>query len=65
MTWLWVIIVVAIIGGIIGFMSSGKEEDAVAGAAVAGMGCAYMIFQIFMALVGLFILFKLGSWLFS
>jgi hypothetical protein len=65
MTWLWVILVVAAIGGIIGFLSSGKGEDAAAGAATAGIGCAYIIFQIFLALLGFFILFKIGSWLFG
>ena len=65
MTWLWVILVVAAIGGIIGYLSSGKKEDAAAGAAKAGLGCAYIIFQIFLALLGIFILFKIGSWLFS
>lgn len=65
MTWLWVILIVAAIGGIIGYLSSGKGEDAAAGAATAGIGCAYIIFQIFLALLGLLILFKIGSWLFG
>jgi len=65
MTWLWVILIVAAIGGIIGFLSSGKGEDAVAGAATAGIGCASVIFQIFLALLSLFILFKIGGWLFG
>jgi hypothetical protein len=65
MTWLWVILIVAAIGGIIGYLSSGKGEDAAVGALGAGMGCAYIIFQIFLALLGLFILFKIGSWLFG
>ena len=42
MTWLWVILIVAAIGGIIGYLSSGKSEDAAAGAVGAGMGCAYI-----------------------
>ena len=65
MTWLWVILIVAAIGGIIGYFSSGKGEDAVAGAATAGFGCAYIIFQIFISILGIFLLFKLGSWLFG
>ena len=65
MTWLWVILIVAAIGGIIGFLSTGKGEDAAAGAASAGIGCAYLIFQIFLALLGLFILIKIGGWLFG
>jgi hypothetical protein len=65
MTWLWVILIVAAIGGLIGFFSSGKTEDAVSGAVGAGMGCGYIILQIFLGLVGLFILISLGSWLFG
>lgn len=68
MTWLVVIVVVAIIGAIIGAMSSenGKKgEGAMSGCLGAGGGCAYIIFQIFLALVGLWILIKIGSWLFG
>lgn len=65
MNWIWVIIAVAIIGGIIGYMRSGKKEDAVSGAIGAGMGCGYIILQIFLALLGIWILFKIGSWLFG
>ncbi|MBR6803781.1 MAG: hypothetical protein IKM57_02585 [Paludibacteraceae bacterium] len=66
MTWLIVIIVVAIIGGIIGAMSSEDGiEGFLGGSTAAGFGCGYVIFQIFIGLLGLFLLFKLGSWLFS
>lgn len=65
MTWLWVILIVALIGGLIGYMSSGKTEDAAAGALAAGSGCAYIIFQIFLTLLGFYLLFKIGSWLFG
>jgi len=65
MTWLWIIIVVAAIGGIIGYLSSGKTEDAVAGAVGAGVGCGYIILQIFLALLGIYVLFLIGSWLFG
>lgn len=65
MTWLWVIIVVAIIGGIIGYFNSGTKEGAVEGATTAGFGCGYVILQIFLALLGFYILFLLGSWLFG
>ena len=53
MTWLIVIVVAALIGSIIGFLSSGKSEDAVSGALGAGLGCGYIILQIFLALAGL------------
>jgi len=65
MTWLWVILIVAAIGGIISFLSSGKKEDALAGAVTSGIGCAYLILQIFLAFVGLFIFFKIAEWLFG
>lgn len=65
MTWLIVILVVAGIGGILGYLNSGSSEGAVAGAAGAGMGCGYLILQIFLALLGFWVIFKLGSWLFS
>jgi hypothetical protein len=65
MTWLWVILIVAAIGGIIGWLTSGTKEGAAEGAATAGIGCGYIIFQIFLAVVGLYVLFLLGSWLFG
>lgn len=65
MTWLIVILVVAGIGGILGYFNSGNSEGAVAGAAGAGMGCGYLILQIFLALLGFWVIFKLGSWLFN
>jgi len=65
MTWLWVILIVAAVGGIISYISTGKKEDAAAGAATAGIGCAYLILQIFVAIIGLFILFKVAGWLFG
>jgi len=65
MTWVWVILIVAAIGGIFSYLSTGKAEDGVAGAATSGIGCAIIIFQIFMALVGILIFLKIASWLFS
>ncbi len=67
MNWLWVILIVAVIGGIIGYFSSNKDrgENAMQGALVGGMGCGYIILQIFIAILGIWILFKVGSWLFG
>jgi len=65
LTWLWVILIVAAIGGIISYFSSGKAEDGVAGAAASGIGCAVVIFQIFIAVAGIIILLRIASWLFS
>lgn len=65
MTWLWLILIVAAIGGIIGFFSSNRDEDrgsnAVQGALGAGVGCGMIIFQVF--LWGLGIAFMI--WLFG
>lgn len=63
--WLKVIIIVAIIGGIIGFLSSGKKEDAAAGAIGAGFGCGYLMLQLFLSLLGLWVMIKLAMWLFG
>ncbi len=67
MNWLWVILVVAAIGGLLGYFGSDRNrgKNAIQGALVSGMGCGYIILQIFLAFVGLWILFKLGSWLFG
>lgn len=65
MTWLWVILIVAAIGGIISYISSGKAEDGLAGAAVSGIGCAIVIFQIFLGLVGIIIFLKIAALLFG
>ena len=49
MNWLWVILIVAFIGGVIGYFSSDKDrgENAIQGAITGGMGCGYVIFQLF------------------
>ena len=65
MNWLIAIIVFAIIGGIIGYLNSGKKEDAVGGAVAGGLGCGYLILQIGIAVIGLLITVKIFSWLFS
>lgn len=69
MTWLWVILIVAAIGGVIGFFGSNRNEDrganALGGAIAGGVGCGYIIFQIFIAIFIIWALFRVGSWLFS
>lgn len=65
MTWLIVILVVAAIGGLTGYLNSGKKDDAVSGALGAGLGCGYIIFQIFLAILGLTLLLAIGNWLFG
>ncbi|MFV0539335.1 MAG: hypothetical protein ACK5M3_18505 [Dysgonomonas sp.] len=66
MNWLIIIIVVAVIGAIIGFVKSGgNTEEAMTAGCLSGTGCGYIILQIALALLGLFILFAIGSWLFG
>ena len=68
MNWLIVIVIVAIIGGIIGFFASNdgeRGEGAAAGCLTSGIGCGYIIVYIGLGLLGLYLLFKLGSWLFG
>lgn len=65
MNWLYLILIVAAIGGLIGYLGSGKTEDAAAGALGAGVGCGYIILQIFIAILSIWVLLKIGSWLFS
>lgn len=68
MTWLIVIIVVAVIGGIIGYFTSdsGKEgEGALEGAVAGAFGCGSIIFQIMLGLLSLYLLVRLGAWLFG
>ena len=65
MTWLWIILIVAAIGGIFSYLSTGEAEDGVAGAAASGVGCGLIIFYIFLAFVGLMIFLKIAGWLFS
>jgi len=68
MNWILVIIVAGVICGIIGyFVSDDKEkgEGALSGCLGGSLGCGYVIFQILMALLGIFLLIKIGSWLFG
>lgn len=65
-TWLIVIIVVAAICGIIGFIASGGEgEGFLAGAISGGAGCGAIILKLF--IYGMIILgiIKLFIWLFT
>lgn len=63
--WLTILIIAIIIGAIIGFFSSKDGErgtGAVSGAVASGMGCGYILFQIFLAGLGiLFIIWLFGA----
>lgn len=62
--WLTILIIAVIIGAAIGFFNSNDGErgsGALGGAVASGMGCGYILLQIFLA--GLGILFVI--WLFG
>lgn len=59
--WIWILIIAIVIGAIFGFASSGKGEDAAAGAMAGGCMAASCLGRIFFA--GIIILLIL--WLFS
>lgn len=69
MNWLWVIIVVAVVAAVFGFLAEDKEEDrgkaALSGALVGGMGCGYIILQILLGLAIIWGFFMLVGWLFG
>lgn len=66
MTWLWVILVVGIIGAIIGYFSSNGDKGEAAAAGVgAAMGCGSVIFQIFLTVLSIAIVFWLFGCLFG
>lgn len=65
MTWLWIIIGVIAVVFIVSYLASGNKEEAMVNAAGAGMGCGYVILQIFLAILGFWLLFKIGSFLFA
>lgn len=63
-TWLIIILVVAAIGGLLGYLSGNDGErgtNAASGAVTGAMGCGYILFQIFLWGVG--VMFMI--WLFS
>ncbi len=62
MTWLIVIIVVAVIAGLISVFSG---EDFLSGFFAGGVGCGAVILQIFLAILGIALLFAIGGWLFG
>ena len=64
MTWLWIILIAAVIGGIIGFMMSGRKKEATEGATTGKFNYGFIILKILLALIGLYLLLVIGKWLF-
>lgn len=69
MNWLWIILVVAGITAVLAYFGEQdkgeKGKAAVSGAIAGGMGCGYLILQVLIGLLGIWLLFKLGGWLFG
>lgn len=66
--WLTVLIIAIIIGAIYGSMfskSGEKGEGAAGGAIMAGMGCGYILFRIFLWGLGILLFLGLFKFLFS
>ena len=59
-TWLTIIIIVAVIGAIIGYLTSDRDEDkgknAASGALMGAIGCGYVLFEIFITVLGICVL---------
>ena len=48
--WFWLIVIAVVIGGIIGALTSDKDDEksgCLGGALMGGMGCGYILLQIF------------------
>lgn len=66
--WIWIIIAVAVIGGIYGYLSSEngeKGENAFAGAVTGGVGCGIILMHIFVWGAGIMLLLWLFGSLFG
>lgn len=62
--WFWLIVIAVVVGAILGAISSDKGEEkagAFSGAVAGGMGCGYILFQIFIWGLGIMIML----WLFG
>ena len=64
MNWLWIILIVAVVGEIIGFINNGKE-GAVEGGLGAAFGCGSVILQIFLSVLSIALVIALFGWLFK
>lgn len=69
MNWFWIIIIVAGIAGVIAYIGEQDKKEkgqaALGGAIAGGVGCGYLILQVLFGLAALWLLIKLGGWLFG
>ena len=64
MNWLWVILIVGIIGAVIGYFADGTEGAATGGLGAA-LGCGTVMVQIFLGVASLGLIIALFGWLFG
>lgn len=65
MNWLWIILIVGVVVGVIAYFTTGNKEDALEAGGMAAFGCGTVVFQIFLAVVGLGLVMALFGWLFG
>lgn len=67
-TWIIIILVVAVIGGIIGFIGSedgSRKEGAVAGAIYGAVGCGQVLLRLFLWGLGIIVVLKIFGAIFG
>ncbi len=67
-TWIIIILIVAAIGAVIGFVGSedgSRREGAAAGAIYGAVGCGHVLLRLFLWGAGIFILLKLFGAIFG
>lgn len=62
--WFWIIVIAIVIGGIIGFIQSGKGEDAAQGALAGGCLAASCLGRLALAALGIILILWLASVIF-
>ena len=65
MNWIWIILVVGVVVGVIVYFSTSNTDDALKAGGMAAFGCGTVVFQIFLAVVGLGLTIALFGWLFG
>lgn len=69
MNWVWIILIVAGIAGVIAYVGEQDKKEkgkaAVGGAIAGGFGCGYLILQVFLGVFVIWLFFKLAGLLFG